>query len=116
MLTCYQAYQFHRRKRSLSSSFSSPRIDTVFGPYFLFAANGVIWDRDPAAIARRYFPEQVDSKTLPLEGSLETIKWRLDATETENVFGWKMTSFEETMKEVITQYLQLKKNIKSSSS
>lgn len=72
--------------------------------------DGVEWDRDTAAIAQRYFPDEVQNGTLPLEGSLTAIKWRLDAIKTEETFGWKMTSFEHTMKELLTQYLQLKGN------
>lgn len=70
--------------------------------------DGVEWDRDTAAIAKKHFPEEVKSGALPLEGSLTAIKWRLDASKTEDAFGWKMTSFEQTMKELLGQYLELK--------
>ena len=70
--------------------------------------DGVVWDRDTAAIATKYFPKEVGNKTLPLEGSLTAIKWRLDASKTEKAFGWKMTSFDQTMRELLAQYLQLK--------
>ncbi|EPE09711.1 3-beta hydroxysteroid dehydrogenase [Ophiostoma piceae UAMH 11346] len=70
--------------------------------------DGVDWDRDIEAIARKYFASEVERKTLPLQGSLATIKWRLDASRTEQVFGWRMTSFEQTMKQLLAQYLQLK--------
>lgn len=70
--------------------------------------DGVVWDKDTVAIARKYFPKQVEDRTLPLEGSLTTVKWRLDAAKTEEAFGWKMTSFDQTMKELLTQYLHLK--------
>lgn len=73
---------------------------------------GVEWDRDIAIIAKKYFPKEVESKLLPLEGSLTSIKWRLDASKTEETFGWKMTSFEETMRQLLAQYLQLKANEK----
>ncbi|KAH8703867.1 hypothetical protein BGW36DRAFT_334899 [Talaromyces proteolyticus] len=69
--------------------------------------DGVVWDRDVANIARKFFQKEVTTKVLPLEGSLTTIKWRLDAQSTEEVFGWKFTSFEDTMKELLAQYLEL---------
>jgi len=68
---------------------------------------GVVWDRDIQSIARQYFPGEVENKTLPLEGSLGTVKWRLEALRSERVFG-QFTSFEETMKGLIEQYLQLR--------
>lgn len=69
---------------------------------------GVVWDRDIHRIARQYFLVEVENKTLPLEGSLGTVKWRLEALRGEKIFG-QFTSFEETMQELIEQYLQLKK-------
>ncbi|KAH7024507.1 uncharacterized protein B0I36DRAFT_387065 [Microdochium trichocladiopsis] len=72
------------------------------------APEGVVWDRDTPAIARKYFPEEVANGTLPLEGSLTAIKWRLDTSKTEEAFGWKMTTFEQTMKEMLLQYIDLK--------
>lgn len=69
---------------------------------------GVVWDRDIQRIAHQNFPGEVENKTLPLEGSLGTVKWRLEALRSERIFG-QFTSFEETMKELIEQYLQLRK-------
>lgn len=71
---------------------------------------GVVWDRDIAAVARKYFSEQVQNKTLPLQGALPCIKFRLDGNSTEKAFGWKFTSFEETMRQLLAQYLELKQN------
>ncbi|QYT04611.1 3-beta hydroxysteroid dehydrogenase/isomerase [Trichoderma simmonsii] len=71
---------------------------------------GVVWDRDVAAVAKKYFLEEVQSKLLPLEGTLPCIKWRLDGDATEKAFGWKFISFEQTMKELLEQYLKLKQN------
>ncbi|KAK8109153.1 3-beta hydroxysteroid dehydrogenase/isomerase [Apiospora sp. TS-2023a] len=68
---------------------------------------GVVWDRDTALVANKYFADAVQSQVLPMEGSLAAIKWRLDASKTEQTFGWNMTSFEQTMKEMLAQYLQL---------
>ncbi|EHK20906.1 uncharacterized protein TRIVIDRAFT_50565, partial [Trichoderma virens Gv29-8] len=72
--------------------------------------DGIVWDRDTAAVARKYFPGEVQSKVLPLEGTLPCIKFRLDGDTTERAFGWKFTSFEQTMRELLTQYVKLKQN------
>ncbi|PLB50815.1 NAD(P)-binding protein [Aspergillus steynii IBT 23096] len=69
---------------------------------------GVVWDRHVRDIARKYFPTEIESGSLPLQGSLSSIKWRLDASKTKEDFGWEFTSFEETMKGLIGQYLQLR--------
>ncbi|KAI1878373.1 uncharacterized protein JN550_000555 [Neoarthrinium moseri] len=71
---------------------------------------GVVWDRDITEIAKKFFSKEVDDETLPLKGSLQSIKWRLDGQTTENVFGWRFRSFEDTMRELIAQYLQLRNN------
>lgn len=44
---------------------------------------------------------------LKLDGSMPTIKWRLDVSSTEKAFGWKCKSFEETMRGLVGQYLEL---------
>ncbi|KAJ5744907.1 NAD(P)-binding protein [Penicillium manginii] len=72
--------------------------------------DGVVWDRDVQRICREFFPAEVSSKKLPMEGSLQAIKWRLQAEDTERVFGWKFVPFQDTMKELIAQYLQLDAN------
>lgn len=71
---------------------------------------GVEWDRDIHEICKKHFDQEVNSGELQLQGSLTTIKWRLDGMTTEKTFGWKFTSFEETMKGLIAQYLRLKHN------
>ncbi|KAJ6031016.1 NAD-dependent epimerase/dehydratase [Penicillium herquei] len=69
---------------------------------------GVVWNKDVHDICNRFFPEEVSNGLLPLEGSLTAVKWRLDAKETEEAFGWQFVSFEDTMKELISQYLRLR--------
>jgi nucleoside-diphosphate-sugar epimerase len=69
--------------------------------------DGVVWNEQVHAIARKYFPQQVENGTLPLEGSLGYVKFRLDGMATEKAFNWKFMSFEETMKGLIGQYLEL---------
>jgi nucleoside-diphosphate-sugar epimerase len=53
---------------------------------------GVQWDQDVRQAAEKYFPAEVANGVLPLQGSLQTIKWRVDAMSTEKAFGWKFTS------------------------
>lgn len=76
---------------------------------------GVEWDREVRKVAEKYFAAEVATGMLPLEGSLQTIKWRIDAKSTEEAFGWKFTSFEETVRQLIGQYVQLKGNEEGSS-
>jgi len=49
----------------------------------------------------------VEEGVLKLKGSLKLRPWRLDTRETEEAFGWKFISFEETVKELVQQYLGL---------
>ncbi|OQE34778.1 hypothetical protein PENCOP_c015G01553 [Penicillium coprophilum] len=69
--------------------------------------NGVVWNRNVQDCCRKFFPEEVIKKRLPLEGSLTAIKWRLSARQTEETFGWQFTGFEETVRQLISQYLHL---------
>jgi nucleoside-diphosphate-sugar epimerase len=69
--------------------------------------DGVVWDRDVSRVCRKFFHGDVASGRLPLKGSLTAIKWRLDGQATERIFGWQFTSFEETMKQLVAQYLRI---------
>jgi nucleoside-diphosphate-sugar epimerase len=71
--------------------------------------DGVVWDRDIQHIARLHFPQSVEQGELPLQGSLKCIRLRLETSATERAFGWTFTSFEETMKGLIAQYLSLQR-------
>lgn len=69
---------------------------------------GVEWDRDVRAVARKYFGGENEKGVLPLEGSLVSIKLRLDAGVTERVFGWRFRGIEETVRGMMGQYLELR--------
>ncbi|KAJ5147633.1 NAD-dependent epimerase/dehydratase [Penicillium atrosanguineum] len=71
------------------------------------APEGVVWNRDAAYVAQNYFAGEVKSQVLPMKGSLTTVKWSLDTKKTE-VFGWRFTGFEETLRQLLAQYLQLR--------
>ncbi|KAL3444114.1 NAD(P)-binding protein [Aspergillus insuetus] len=73
------------------------------------AQGGVVWERDARAVARKNFPSEVESGVFSMEGSLETIRWRVDTSETERVFGWEHVGFEETMGGLIGQYLEIRR-------
>lgn len=71
--------------------------------------DGVVWDPEVTRIAKQYFAEAVEDERLKLEGTLGHVGFKLDGMTTEEAFGWKFTSFEETMKGLIGQYLELEK-------
>lgn len=65
---------------------------------------GICWE-DAKKFVRRCFPEAVERGVFKLEGSIKTRPWKLNTTDTEEAFGWKCISFEETLKELVEQYL-----------
>ncbi|CAI6336280.1 unnamed protein product [Periconia digitata] len=67
---------------------------------------GVEWD-SMIDVVKKHFPGEIGRKELPLNGTLPTIKWRVDASDTEKHFGWKFKSFEDSFKDVVAQYLRL---------
>jgi len=44
---------------------------------------------------------------MPLNGTLPTMKWLVDTTETEKAYDWQFKIFERTMKKMIGQYIKL---------
>ncbi|KAK3625109.1 hypothetical protein LTR56_019180 [Elasticomyces elasticus] len=70
------------------------------------APDGFDWEGAQNHV-RKSFPEAVEKGTLRLGASLSARAWRLDTRETEKGFGWKFVSFEETLKELVGQYLKL---------
>ncbi|KAI9154833.1 Ketoreductase CTB6 [Paramyrothecium foliicola] len=77
------------------------------------APEGVVWDKQVHALCRKHFPTKIEDGTLPLQGSLGHVKFRLDAMTSEQTFKWKFTSFENTMKGLIEQYIELKESAAS---
>ncbi|KFY18419.1 hypothetical protein V493_08636 [Pseudogymnoascus sp. VKM F-4281 (FW-2241)] len=65
---------------------------------------GIEWD-SMTDIARKHFPDEVESGLLALGGLMPTRKWRLDVSSTEKAFGWKCVPFEKTMRDLIGQYV-----------
>ena len=71
---------------------------------------GVVWDRDISEIVKTHFMSELESGTLLMQGSLPTVKLRLDTQKTEETLRWGFTPFRETIKGLIAQYLELKWN------
>jgi nucleoside-diphosphate-sugar epimerase len=66
--------------------------------------DGIEWDD-----AKGMFKGKVGEGKLKLslDGSLPTTKWKIDGSKTEEAFGWKCRPFEETMGDLVGQYLGL---------
>ncbi|KAM0447575.1 hypothetical protein ACHAO4_008902 [Trichoderma viride] len=71
--------------------------------------DGIEWN-SILDIAQKDFPREVESGFLQCTGSLPTRRWKLDASDTEKAFGWKFTSFENTMRKQLQQYITLVKD------
>jgi len=67
---------------------------------------GIEWD-DGIAVAAKIFPDAVGKGLLKLGGGMPTQKWRVDSRATEEAFGWKCRSFEETIGGLVGQYVEL---------
>jgi nucleoside-diphosphate-sugar epimerase len=68
--------------------------------------NGVKWD-DAIEIVRRNFPEEVKKGVFKLDGTQPTTELKIDSARTEEVFGFKLASFEEQVKSIVGHYLEL---------
>lgn len=71
---------------------------------------GIQWDNGKDFVRKGV---QGAVEKLKLDGTMPTMQWKIDASATEEVFGWKFKSFEETMKDLVGQYLELLKNDRS---
>jgi len=67
---------------------------------------GTRWE-EAIEIVNRNFPEAVKKGILPNNGKASTKRTKVDASRTENVFGFKFQSYEEQVKSVVKQYLGL---------
>ncbi|PON28857.1 hypothetical protein TGAM01_v201965 [Trichoderma gamsii] len=75
--------------------------------------DGIEWN-STLDVARKHFPREVESGLLQCTGSLPTRRWKLDASDSEKAFGWKFTSFENTMRKQLQQYITLVKDSEAS--
>ncbi|KAH6628995.1 hypothetical protein C7974DRAFT_471887 [Boeremia exigua] len=67
---------------------------------------GTNWE-DAKEITQRLYSKQVSEGLFPLNGNTPTRPIQLDASETDEVLGWKLQSFEEQVKSVIDHYVEL---------
>ncbi len=67
---------------------------------------GTRWE-EAIDIVNRNFPEAVKKGTFPNNGTAATKRTKMDASRTEEVFGFKFKSYEEQVKSVAKQYLTL---------
>ncbi|MCJ1458404.1 hypothetical protein MMC28_008776 [Mycoblastus sanguinarius] len=65
------------------------------------------WE-DLRGVLDREFPEAVKKGWLSLEGKQETQEIGIDGSETERVMGFKFRGFEELVRELVGQFVELK--------
>ena len=73
---------------------------------FAFDVGNVTYE-DANEIVRKAFPNVVETGVLPLDGTLPAVSLKFDVQETIDLFG-KLKPFEESVKALVGQYLQLK--------
>ena len=66
---------------------------------------GTEWN-DVKEIAERHFGKAVSKGTLTLDGTIATRPIRLDASDTEEIFGWKFAGLEQQVKSIVEHYLE----------
>ncbi|KAK4184905.1 hypothetical protein QBC35DRAFT_504880 [Podospora australis] len=80
---------------------------TVFGNQSYILSQSAWWN-DAVAIAKREFPEAFEKKFLVTGGSVITTDLPIDASLTEETFGFKFASYKEQVKSVVEHYLELR--------
>jgi nucleoside-diphosphate-sugar epimerase len=76
---------------------------------FILACNspdGVVFD-DALEIAKKHFPDAIASGVIPLGGTNPTVNFPIDASKAEKVLGLNFLSYEEQVKSVLTQWVEL---------
>lgn len=68
---------------------------------------GTTWEHAMDIVARE-FRDEVASGLIPNNGKANTLKYRVDASESEEVLGFKYQSFEKQVKDIVGQYVELK--------
>lgn len=67
---------------------------------------GTVWQTATEIVAKN-FPQAVAKGFLANNGVEDTRRGRIDATRSEEVFGFKFLGFEEQVKSVVAHYLEL---------
>ncbi|RAH67249.1 NAD(P)-binding protein [Aspergillus aculeatinus CBS 121060] len=73
------------------------------------AVEGVDWEEGAREVVRKYYGKELEGGLFPMEGRLGAIRWRVDTRETEKVFGWRFVGFQETIKALVAQWVELKR-------
>ena len=68
--------------------------------------DGVVWE-DGFKIIKKHFHKAIADGKLSAEGEQQTVLVRIDASKTEKTFGFKFLGFEEQIKSVVSQYLEV---------
>ncbi|KAL7785908.1 hypothetical protein V8C37DRAFT_419752 [Trichoderma ceciliae] len=70
--------------------------------------DGMVWE-DGITIIKEQFPEAVAQGLLKTTGKQPTIVVRVDAKKTEETFGIQLAGYEQQVKSLVTQYLEVTK-------
>lgn len=75
-----------------------------------FILNGplVRWE-DVHEVVKKHFPDAVADGTLLVEGKQETVDADIRGEETEKVLGFEYLSFEEMVRGIVAQYLEMRR-------
>lgn len=84
---------------------------TILGNQSYILSQPARWN-DAKSIARREFPEAMKKKLLVRSGNVDTIEIPIDASLTEETFGFKFANFDEQVKSCVGQFLELRLNKK----
>lgn len=76
------------------------------GNHSFNASTPIVWD-DAIDVLRRKFAAEVEAGHFSLDGTQPTLPIKMDASGTEEVFGFKFASYEEQVEQVARQYLDL---------
>ncbi|KAM7184445.1 hypothetical protein V8F20_012229 [Naviculisporaceae sp. PSN 640] len=80
---------------------------TILGNQSYILSRAARWN-DAKSIAKREFPEAMKKKLLVRGGNVDTIEIPIDASLTEETFGFRFASFDEQVKSCVGQFLELR--------
>jgi len=80
---------------------------TVPGDQSYILSRPARWN-DARDVAKREFPSAMESRLLVAAGNVDTIELPIDASVTERMFGFKHIGFEEQVKSVVGQFLDMR--------
>ncbi|KAK3935268.1 hypothetical protein QBC46DRAFT_397901 [Diplogelasinospora grovesii] len=86
---------------------------TVLGNQSYILSQPSRWN-DAKTIVQEEFPEAVKSKLLVMNGNVDTTEIPIDASLTEETFGFEFASYEEQVKSTVSHFLELRLKKKSS--